>query len=439
MPHHAISRRQFVETSTAISAAAIASTHVRGAQKTRHQQKIRLGVIGTGNRGTQVTKSFLENEDVEVNAICDCDQSQLAKFVSTIKTSAKQYSDFRELLARDDIDAVLIATPDHWHALQTIAACRAGKDVYVEKPLSVTVHEGRRMVEVARDTKRVVQVGTHRRSSDVWIKAIEMIHSGVLGDITMCQAYRTNNMSPNGIGKVQTTNPPEGLDWNMWLGPRPFRPYQSNITPYKFRWWSEYSSQFGNWGVHYFDVMRWALNEQSPVSVCTLGGNYSVRDDRTIPDTAQAVFEFNTGTLALFGTYEAFGNSMIKSGEFEIRGTNGTLYVDSDGVHIVPEHRGQFQAADPQGKQVDIPMKSNNHADTVAHTRNFLDCIKSREKPVADVEIGHRSTTMSLLANISLQTKKRLNWNADSESFDATPTATELLHYQYRKPWSLDG
>ena len=434
---NAISRRQFVNTSAAIGTA-IATTTTQAQISTSPNEKIRLGVIGSGNRGAQVTKAFLEHDDVELIATCDCDQSQLTQFAQRLKTDAKQYTDFRDLLDRKDIDAVLVSTPDHWHALQTIMACRAGKDVYVEKPLSVTIHEGRKMVQVARETKRVVQVGTHRRSSPVWIKTIEMIKSGMLGNITMCQAYRTNNMSPNGIGKVTPTSPPKGLDWNMWLGPRGLRPYQSNITPYKFRWWSDYSSQFGNWGVHYFDVMRWALDEESPVSVCTIGGNYAVKDDRTIPDTAQAVFEFASGTLALFGTYEAFGNSMIKSGEFEIRGSNGTLYKDGKGIHIQPERRGQFQAANPPGKKVDIDMKSDNHADTVAHARNFLDCIKSREKPNADVETGHRSTTMSLLANISLETGERLTWDADGEQFRNSTSAQKLLHYQYRQPWTLD-
>ena len=436
---NSISRRKFVGTSAAIGATAIATSTSRAKVPANANDKIRLGVVGAGNRGAQVTKAFLEHDDVELAAICDCDQSQLTQFANRIKSDAKQYADFRELLDRKDIDAVLVSTPDHWHAIQTIMACRSGKDVYVEKPLSVTIHEGRKMVDVARETNRVVQVGTHRRSSPVWIKTIDMIRSGMLGNITMCQAYRTNNMSPNGIGKVTQTAPPKGLDWNMWLGPRQFRPYQSNITPYKFRWWSDYSSQFGNWGVHYFDVMRWALGEESPVSVCTIGGNYAVKDDRTIPDTAQAVFEFASGTLALFGTYEAFGNSMLKSGEFEIRGANGTLYKDGTGIHVQAERRGQFQAANPPGKNVDVEMKSDNHGDTVAHTRNFLDCIKSREKPNADIEIGHRSTTMSLLANISLETGQRLNWNEKTESFENSPEADRLLHYEYRQPWSLDA
>lgn len=432
-----ITRRKFVGASAALGASGLMAANARG-NVSGANERVRLGVIGVGNRGTQVSSAFLEHDDLELVAICDVYSPHLEKAASTFAQNATTYSDFRKMLERTDIDAVLIATPDHWHAIQTIMACRSGKDVYVEKPLSVTIHEGRKMVEVAEATNRVVQVGTHRRSSAVWNEAIKVIQSGVLGQITMCQAYRTNNMAPNGIGKLKTTSPPKDLDWNMWLGPRPFREYQANIAPYKFRWWSEYSSQFGNWGVHYFDVMRWALNEESPTSVCAMGGNYVIEDDRSIPDTAQAIYEFGSGTLALFGTYEAFGNSMLKSGEFEIRGTHGTLYKDSRGVHVLPESKGQFQSKTPPGKKLDIDMNSSNHADTVAHTRNFLDCIKSRGKTNADIETGHRSTTMSLLANISLETKQRLGWNFDEETFVNSDVANELLHYDYRQPWSLD-
>ncbi len=433
-----LSRRQFVGAGASFGASSLLAGRASASSASGANQRVRLGVIGVGNRGTQVSKAFLAHKDVELVAVCDVYQPYLNRAVSTFAPKATKFADFRKMLERKDIDAVLIATPDHWHALQTIMACRAGKDVYVEKPLSITIHEGRRMVEVANKTKRIVQVGTHRRSSAVWQKAIEVIHSGILGKITMCQAYRTNNMAPNGIGKLKTTSPPKDLDWNMWLGPRPFREFQANIAPYKFRWWNEYSSQFGNWGVHYFDVMRWALEEESPKSVCAMGGNYAVQDDRTIPDTAQAIYEFGSGTLALFGTYEAFGNSMLKSGEFEIRGTNGTLFKDGSGIHVLPESRGQFQSKKPLGKKLDINMKSSNHADTVAHTRNFLDCIKSRKKPNADIETGHHSTTMSLLANISLEAKQRLDWNIDDEKFIESKTANALLHYDYRKPWTLD-
>jgi len=434
-----ITRRKFIGTGTAIGvASAVGLTAAQARQVAGANDRVRLGIIGTGNRGTQVASAFQQHPDLEIVALCDVFEDHLKRAASGFGSGCDQYQDFRKLLDRSDIDAVLIATPDHWHALQTVMACRSGKDVYVEKPLSVTIHEGRRMVDVARETGRVVQVGTHRRSSPVWQRAIEVVRSGVLGKITMCQAYRLSNMFPAGIGKLEKSDPPQGLDWDMWLGPRAWRDYQDNIAPYKFRWWQDYSSQMGNWGVHYLDVMLWALEETAPESICAMGGKFAIDDDRTIPDTAQAMFQFGSGALALFGTYEGFGNPIMPAGEIELRGSNGTMFVDSGGVHVLPEHRGQFQPTDPAGKKIDILMDGANNDDTAAHTRNFLDCIKSREKPNADVEIGHRATSMALLANISLETRQRLEWNGEKETVQGSGNANSLLHYSYREPWKLD-
>ena len=320
-----------------------------------------------------------------------------------------------------------------------IAACRAGKDVYVEKPLSVTIGEGRRMVEVARETGRVVQVGTHRRSSELWTHFAQMILSEDIGKTTVSRAFRLSNMFPDGIGKLPPTAPPAGLDWEMWLGPRPLRPYQDNIAPYKFRWWQIYSSQMGNWGVHYLDAMRWCLGEEVPTSICTMGGRYAVDDDRTIPDTAQAMFEFPSGHLSLFSTFEASGNPALPGAEMEVRGTQGTAYIGGKNYRVVPERGGQFQDRKPRMEPVAFQLESSNHVQTTAHARNFLDCVKSRNRPHADVEIGHRSTTMALLANMSLAVESRLEWDAEKEIVTNLAKANDLLNYEYRSPWKLDG
>ena len=230
------------------------------------------------------------------------------------------------------------------------------------------------------------------------------------------------------------------LDWDMWLGPRPERPYQDNITPYKFRWWQLYSSQAANWGIHFIDLIRWMTGETAPASVCAMGGRFAVDDDRTIPDTMQATFEFASGRLAVFGQYEACGNPALpKPGDVELRGTQGTVYLRYLGgrrFEIVPERGGQFQDRRPRME----PMTADDTGGdpTVAHARNFLDCIKSRQLPKADVEIGHRSTAFSLLANISLATRSRLEWDAEKEQFTNSEAANALLHYEYRKPWKLE-
>ncbi len=401
-------------------------------------ERIRVGFIGVANRGGQLMSGFMCHDDVEVVALCDVSKSTLEKAKQRTDGKADTYGDFRELIDRKDIDAVVIATPDHWHAIQTINACDAGKDVYVEKPLSISVLEGRRMVEAARRNKRVVQVGTHRRSSPLYADLVKLTdEQEKVGKITVSRAFRLSNMYPTGIGRAKPSDPPADLDWDMWLGPRPERPFQENLAPYKFRWWHLYSSQMGNWGVHYLDAIRWLTGELAPASICAMGGRFAVDDDRTVPDTLQATFQFASGRLAIFGQYEASGNKSFPSGEIELRGTQGTVYVNARSFEIVPERGGQFQDRKPRMKPMKGEAKGDNRNLTALHARNFLDCMKSREKPNADVEIGHRSTSMSLLANISIATGLRLEWDAEKEQITNSSEANDMLHYEYRKPWKL--
>jgi len=429
-----ITRRAFTKASAAtkLGLAAARATRVLGAN-----DRIQLGFIGVANRGGQLMSAFLSHADAEIVALCDVDRGTLEGANARLDGKAAVFSDFRKLIDRKDIDAVVIATPDHWHAIQTVTACDAGKDVYVEKPLSITVHEGRRMVEAARRNQRVVQVGTHRRSSQLYAQLAELTTSGKIGKITVSRAYRLSNMYPTGIGRAKPEAPPADLDWDMWLGPRPARPYQDNIAPYKFRWWQLYSSQMGNWGVHYLDAIRWLTDELAPSSICTLGGRFAVDDDRTIPDTLQAMFEFASGRLAIFAQFEASGNPAMPRREIELRGTQGTAYIDTRSFQIGPERGGQFQDRQPRMKPIKVEANQANRQLTALHARNFLDCIKSRKRPNADVEIGHRSTSMSLLANISLACKARLEWDAQKEVITNNEQANQMLHYEYRKPWKL--
>lgn len=351
-----------------------------------------------------------------------------------------RYKDFRQVLDRKDIDAVVIATPDHWHAIQTIQACQAGKDVYVEKPLTVTIVEGRKMVEAAKKYNRIVQVGLHRRSSQQYSRLSELVQGGKIGKVTLARAYRVSNMDPHGIGKCSPSQPPKSLDWDMWLGPRAMRPYQDNITPYKFRWWKSYSSQVGNWGVHYFDAIRWVLGQTAPVSVSAYGGKYVIDDDRTIPDTLEVTFEMPGGQLLVFGQYEASGVSPLGNAEIELNGTLGNLIsrTGANGYDIIPSGRGQFQPRDARIQAEQVPRVSGNENDmTEDHIRNFIDCVKSRQQPRCDLETGHRSTSFAHLANISLATKSRIDWDPNAERITNNEKANELLHYQYRKPWTL--
>ncbi|MCU0962910.1 MAG: Gfo/Idh/MocA family oxidoreductase [Pirellulaceae bacterium] len=435
-----ITRRDFTKAgvAAAFGMTALQSRRVLGAQ-----QRVRLGVIGTGNRGQQVMEFFLQQPDCEIVAVCDVSKSAMEDANARLLASkAATYQDFRQVLDKPDIDAVLIATPDHWHALQTIMACRAGKDVYCEKPLSKTIHEGRKMVEVARATGRVVQVGTHRRSGLSYADAAQLVAAGRLGKITVARAYDTTNMSPRGIGKAEPTDPPSDLDWDMWLGPRPSRPFQATITPFKFRWWDLYATRFADNGVHFIDIMRWLTGDEAGPSLITaLGGRFAIDDDRTVPDVMEGMFQFASDRLLVFGQYETSGHRALPRQAFaEFRGTEGALYASDTGYEVLPERGGRYQ--DDREARMDAITKEfpEGYAQHVRdHVRNFLDCIKTRETPRADVEIGHRSTSMALLANIALATQSTIHWDAERELITNNPDANHLLHYEYRSPWTLDG
>jgi len=426
-------------------------------------EKINTGFIGIGNRGSQLLNLFMKQPDMEVAALCDIyepylnrDRSkvdprylkvmpgQIPRMEEVFSAPPLKYKDYRKLLENKSIDAVCIATPDHWHAIQTIDAISAGKDVYVEKPLTNTLVEGRAMVNAQKAGNRIVAVGLNRRGNVVFQKLAREIPAGKIGKVSVGQAYRINNMAPDGIGKLKPEQPPKDLDWNMWLGPRAYRPYQYNIAPYMFRWWSDYSCQMGNWGVHYMDALRWIMGETAPSSITAHGGKFVIDHDADIPDTMQVTFEFASGKIISFAIYEATGGSTFPFGELEVRGTKGNLYASERGYRIVPSRGGQFQSwQKPQIGEEEFmnPNKSLDDGSSADSTggliRNFLDCIKSRQQPYCTLEEGHRSTSFSHLANIALAVKQRLDWDPVNERFTNSEEANQLLSYEYRKPWKL--
>jgi len=424
--------------------------------------KIRVGFIGVGNRGSQLMELFMQNPDCEVAALCDVyepyttrerDQvdlrylkamsGQIPKMGEPFQKPPKIYKDYRKLLDDKDIDAVCIATPDHWHALQTIHAIQAGKDVYVEKPLTQTIYEGRKMVEVQAGSKQIVAVGLNRRGSATYQKLAREIPEGKIGKISVARAFRINNMFPDGIGKLTPEQPPKDFNWDMWLGPRAARPYQYNIAPYMFRWWSDYSSQMGNWGVHFMDVIRWMMGETAPSAISAHGGKYVLDHDGDIPDTMQVTFEFLSGAMVSFCIYEASSEGLFPFGEVELRGTKGTLHANESGYRITPTQKGQFQKwdklmdAEKYDAKNELLTDGSSGNSTATLVRNFLDCVKTRETPLCSLEEGHRSTSFAHLANIALATKERLQWDPINERFLNSEKANQFLHYEYRKPWKL--
>ncbi|MDR0869838.1 MAG: Gfo/Idh/MocA family oxidoreductase [Planctomycetaceae bacterium] len=438
-----MNRRTFHKVAAAaLTATAAAQSVASYARVIGANDKIRLGFLGTANRGMQDISAFKVHSDIEIAALCDVDSKTLGiakeKYGNDATFTAE---DFRKVYEQNDIDAIVVATPDHWHAIQTIEACRAGKDVYVEKPVSSTVYEGRKMVEAADKYKRVVQVGIHRRSGAIYQKLEAMNLDEFIGKVTVSRCCHLSNMFPDGIGKLKPEKPPETLNWDLWLGPRAVQEYQPNIAPYKFRWWKNYSSQIANNGVHFLDLFRQMLKEKAPSDVCAMGGNFSVNDDRTIPDTLHVTWLFPSGRLLEFSHYEANSNPITaEPGWIEFRGTKGTLWVNDGRYLVKPEKPGQFQAKGERMKEIEEKAGAGqqNLNITALHARNFLDCIRSRAVPNMGIEEGHRSTTMSNIANISLAVGRRLKWDAEAEKFIGDDEANGLLHYEYRKPWKLE-
>lgn len=452
MPMNPISRRRFARNTTLTGLTlAAAPWRVMGAN-----ERVRLGFIGLGNRGDQVLDAFLVHPDAQVVALCDLHQPYLDFAARKTGGSPRQFKDYRQLLEMKDLDAVVISTPDHWHALQTVHACQAGRDVYVEKPLSLKVREGRRMVEAVRRFGRVCQVGIHRRSIPYCQEAAAYVRSGALGRITSARAFHIQNEWPKGIGNPPDGVPPEGFDWQAWLGPAPERRFNKNRTFYRFRWFYDYSGgQVTNFGVHYLDFIQAALGQEAPKAVVAMGNRSAgMEDNREIPDTLEAMWEYAGGVLVTFTQLNASAPaaSVNRNAEIEIRGTKGTLYLVGNGWEVVPDALtpNEFPARSPltrpqdgqwrTGEKAVLESKkvaASNSGDTVPHARNFLDCVKSREKPSCDIEIGHRSTSTTLLANIAHQTRAFLEWDAAAERFTNHEPANELLNFRYRAPYAL--
>jgi len=440
-----MTRRAF--TGAAGAATALSQSRVLGAN-----DRLRMGYIGLGNRGDQVHDAFLEHGDQQTVAVCDLREDYLDLAAKKSRATPKRYQDYRKLLDDKDVDAVVIATPDHWHALMFIEACNAGKDVYVEKPLSLTVVEGRRMVQVAERTKRVTQVGIHRRSSQFLQEAAEFVRSGGIGHVTVAKGWHVMNEWPQGIGKPPDEPPPTEAEWEQWLGPAPKVPYNRNRAYYNFRWFYHYSGgQVTNFGVHYIDMMRWCLGQDAPSAVTAMGGKFAVEDNREIPDTLDVLWQYPGQTLVVFSQYNCnAAPPNVQNSEVELRGTKGTMYIHGNRWEVVPEQindRARFPRSpvDREGERANRGVRKamiearagKGSQDTAFHARNFLDCVRSRDKCNCDILTGHLSTSATLLGNIALKTRSFLEWDARAERFTNNAAANQLLQYQYRAPYKL--
>ncbi len=445
-----IKRAAFTTGGVSLSMAGFSTTNVLGAN-----DRIRLGVIGTGKQGVDDMQNFMKH-GVEVAAVCDVYEPNLAKGLGPAGGNAKTFKDFRQVLDDKEIDVVLIGTPDHWHPLPMVEACKAGKDVYVEKPICVAVEEGQKMVAAARANKRVVQVGLWQRSNLHFQKAVELVQSGVLGKVSFVRTWNYNNMYPDGYGFYPDSDPPAGLDWDFWLGPAPKVPYNFNrfgVAPGRwstFRYFYDYANGWpGDWGVHLMDIVQWALKTDGPTGITAIGSKHYTNDNTETPDTLEITWEYPT----FIATYESRlcnNNSMFnKDYGIEFHGTDATMFLDRSGFQVFPEAASKdfYLSHHASANDKEVPadygkapaMKMEQVDDGLLnHVGNLLECMRTRQRPHTDIEYGHRSSSTCLLGNVALRTREHLEWDvANQKLLKGSPAAEKLLSREYRAPWKL--
>ncbi len=417
-----ISRRQVLKTALTGVAAGVTGRILPASalRRVSANERIGLGIIGVGGLGVggHHLGRVLRMPDFELLAVCDVDRARVDKAVAKSDGKAQGYKDYRKLLERKDIDAVIIATPDHWHALTAQHACMAGKDVYCEKPLSLTVAEGRAMSDTARRYDRVFQTGTQQRSDYRFRWACELVQNGKLGKIDRVHVV-------TGVGKIGKAVPdgvpPEGLDFDFWLGPAPVVPYNPKRCHYDFRWWYDYSGgRMTDWGAHHHDIAQWALGME-------LSGPIGIDGKGSWPDSN--VFETATDYEVDY-TY-ANGVKMLTT----TQGRNGIRFFGEKGELFVA--RGAIEARpkeileDKVGTMpIKLPVSNNHHG-------NFVDCIRSRKRAISDVELSHRSATVCHLGNISMLLGRKLEWDPDKEQFVGDTAANRMLSRAERQGWRL--
>jgi predicted dehydrogenase len=445
-------RRTFIKGIAAASTgAAISFPIIQPSMANSPNESVNIAVTGIRSRGKDHYRALAKIPNVNIVAICDIDKRLLPEAVAEIEklTGRKPdtETDFRKLIERKDIDAVSLATPNHWHALQTIWACQAGKDVYVEKPVSHTLEEGRKMVEAARKYNRIVQTGTQARSHIAVLKAMKFMKEDGLGKIYMTRGLC---LKPRGsIGHVKNSEVPEGVDWNTFLGPAPYRPFNENRFHYKWHWfWDTGCGDLGNQGIHQADIARWALGKIThPVRIQGTGNFFIWDSDQETPNMQQLDFEYEDGSVLQFevrglGTNEEAG---IRIGNL-IYGSKGWMKIDNEDVgnakvfysdiKIQPSGYSSYKEGDGPLFTSDDPATSDS---VVNHFTNFLDCVKSRNRQNLHAEIleGHLSTSLCHLGNIACRLKRTLHFSPDAEKFVNDSEADTYLTKMYRAPFLL--
>lgn len=407
-------------------------------------ETIHMAVVGIGGRGGRYGggghyPSFAKIPNVKVTTLCDIDERLFPESVADMEKNygykPKTEVDFRKVLEDKEIDAVSIATPDHWHALQTIWACQAGKDVYCEKPLSYTIDEGRKMVQAARKYDRVVQIGTQHVSTPRVREALQFIQDGGLGDIYMGRVIVYGRRGD--IGHVENSPIPEGVHWNLFLGPAPYRPFNENRFHYKWHWfWDTSTTEFGNNGVHMMDLIRRGMQKRvHPIRVHCTGGYYVYESDQEVPNIHTATFEYEDGIMTEMEVRSLYTNPEggVKNGAF-FYGTKGWMHLSPGSCSV---HFGSNDEPGPEITGRDMKPTHPEVSGVHPHFTNFIHCVRTRNWQAlhADVLEGHLSTTICNLGNISYRTGRKLTFNPYSEKFVNDEDADTYLTRIYREPF----
>jgi len=441
-----VSRRNFLK---GVTAAAVVASQSRTARAATANDKVILAVVGLRGRGNALSLNFASRPDCEVAYLCDCDTQFFDERNKAVKEAqgraAKTEQDIRRVLDDPSVDAIVVATPDHWHALATIWGCQAGKDVYVEKPVSHTPWEGRKMVEAARKYNRIVQVGTQNRSAAYNHHAKEYIDSGKLGTIHMVRVI--NQKEWRNVPVAPDSAAPASFENNLWTGPAPAVPYNSNFHNYWHHFWRFSGGDIINDAVHQIDLARWMIGHDYPSTVYSVGGRFAESGALETPDTQLAVFEFPNLVLSfeltLYTPYMLKSDMEMRNSpdiypywpqnaeRIEIYGSNGLMFLGRHGCGY------QVYGRPHQRKPVLVAQEHGTFPDP-EHQQNFIECVHSRKKPNADIDEGHRSTLMCQLANISYRLGgQKLAFDSATERCVNNDSANAMLKREYRTPFVI--
>jgi predicted dehydrogenase len=425
-------RREFL-AHAAVGAAASTLYSTVSSAAVGANQRVRVGVIGSGNQGKRHQESLSQLKSVETAYVCDIDPGRLAE--GEARTGAKAVGDLRTMLDDPSVDGVIIALPDHWHVPAALLALEAGKHVYVEKPVSYNFAEGQMLVAALAKSDRVFQHGTQSRSCPGIQQAIGLLREGIIGDVLIARCW--NWQRRDDIGKHQPSQPPEGVDYDTWVGPAEWMPYQSNRFHYDWHWWFNFGSGgMGNDGVHELDYALWGLGvETHPATISGVGGIYHFKDDRQWPDTMQVSLEYPGDPTKLL-IYE----QRLWSKSYPFNVDAGAEYFGTKGRMFLSK-RGKFEVRDDSNARVDIKLDGSVAADVGDNEQNWIDCIQSGSKPNAPIEVAHRTAAAIHLGNISTRLGRTLRFDPATEQILGDEQATAMLSRKYRAGghWSVPG